>query len=98
MTIPTEIAIATFLMGLVGWVAAGIWADPFVGWAGRGGGGVGFGFGFAPAGTSGKKGWSELPPELSAGGGGASWESSSPEEGGDEVTGNNGWWRILLVF
>lgn len=86
MTIPTEIAIATFFVGLVGWVAVGIGPDPFVVGGGRGRGRGGDGV--DPAGTSGKKGWSWFGSYPAGGGGGADDEVSG---GGDELSGNNGW-------
>lgn len=89
MTIPTEIAIATFLAGLAGCVAVGIGMVPLT--ADAGGGWPRSGVG--PFGTSGKKGWSGFAiAELSGGGGGG---CESVAGGGAEATGYNGWWRIL---
>lgn len=89
MTIPTEIAIATFLAGLAGCVAVGMGTVPLT--ADAGGGCPGSGV--CPFGTSGKKGWSGFAlAELSGGGGGG---CESVAGGGAEVAGYNGWWRIL---
>lgn len=86
VTIPTDIAIATFFAGLVGCVAVGFAMAPpeFVagGRFSTGGGGT--------TGYSLKKGMSGEEGMSGGGGGGVAG-------GGAETSGNNGWWRILLV-
>lgn len=93
MTIPTEIAMATFLVGFVGCVAVGIGAAvPLTADTGGGGGGWFCCWVLALPGSSGKNGWSGSGNWGLEGGGGGGEDSG----GGAEVAGNSGWWRTLL--
>lgn len=85
VTIPTEIAIATFFAGFFGCVAVGFAIAPpeLV---------TGGGFSVGGGGTTGyslKNGMSGDDGMSGGGGGGVAG-------GGAETSGNNGWWRILL--
>lgn len=80
VTIPTEIAIATFFAGFFGWVAVGFAIAPPELVTGGGGGTTGYSLKNGMSGDDGMSG---------GGGGGVAG-------GGAETSGNNGWWRILL--
>lgn len=90
VTIPTDIAMATFLVGFAGCVAIELAEALAAG--GGGGGSCSVGAGGDPLGNSGKNGSSGLGNWGVAGGGGG----GSVAGGGVVLSGKRGWWRILL--
>lgn len=92
MTIPTDIAIATFLTGFAG--GAAIWVAVAAVPLPAGGGSGWVGAGVDPLGNSGKNGWSGLGNSGLAGGGGGG--GGSEAGGGVVLSGKRGWWRSLL--
>lgn len=97
VTMPTDIKMATFLVGFVGCAVIELAvALAFALAASGGGGGSWVGAGDDPLGSSGKKGSSGLGnPGMAGGGGGGG--GGSVAGGGVVLAGKRGWWRILLM-